>query len=318
MRSHSPSLEEALADVEMPRAHLLQLGDRRSALNPYTWPALHRALPKVLAAALARLRARVEMAVPRRRRRALERAALAMGKPAPARECRRLAREQLAAAAITTELSWRPGDGRDMPVDGLENFDLAESSGRGVILATVHAGPMLHLVHALAARGHKVYLSGGRRPHEKPPTGYYGRWVIFQNRWIEEAGCRWVWRGGSYPVLRALLERGKTCYLAFDVIGDVDVRLGGRTAHITSGPAALAIETGAVIVPALVILDGRRPRGKLLAPVAPSGALDEQALTLQVAELLEPEVTARLEQLNAQHYAELWTGDRVRWAASNV
>jgi lauroyl/myristoyl acyltransferase len=269
-----------------------------------------------LALALARLRGRVEWRHAGRRNAALARAAVALGENTQEREVRRLARQTLETAAVSTELTWRPSIARRMPVDGLEHLAAAQQGECGVILATVHSGPMLSLVHALSAQGHKIYISGGHRLHEPPPVGHYGRWVIAQNRWVEEAGSRWVHRGDSYPVLRELLRRGAICYLAFDIIGDVEVTLGGRRAGVSGGPAALARDSGARIVPGFVELEGGRQRARLLAPVEPAEHDDAAGLTRAVARALDPQLSAHREQLLAQHYAELWTGDTERWAAT--
>jgi lauroyl/myristoyl acyltransferase len=198
-----------------------------------------------------------------------------------------------------------------MPVEGLEHLHEARArSNGGLILATVHVGAILGLVHALAARGLKLYLPGGEWG---VPTveGLRGRWIATQNRWVEEAGARWVPLGDSYPVLRALLERGEACLLAVDVPGDVEVELAGRRARVRSGIARLALETGSPILPIATLRVRWGMTGFIGEPIDPAGFDDPIELTRHLVATQAPQFFLEPEQVHA-FAVDVWDDDLAR------
>ena len=54
---------------------------------------------------------------------------------------------------------------------------------------------------------------------------------------------------GSFPMLAALLARGKLLYLFFDMPGSRETRFLGKTAMLADGTARLAAATDALVVP---------------------------------------------------------------------
>lgn len=68
-------------------------------------------------------------------------------------------------------------------------------------------------------------------------------------RWRRGIKSRPVLATKSYPVLRALLERGELVYNMFDVRGSQETRFLGRRAMLAGGTARLAVETGALVLP---------------------------------------------------------------------
>jgi lauroyl/myristoyl acyltransferase len=207
--------------------------------------------------------------------------------------------------AVRAELQWRPRAYRGISIQGYERFEAARArSEAGVIVANLHVGPFLGLVHALAARDVKLYLPGGEWG---VPTvaGLRGRWIATQNRWVEEAGCRWVPVGGSYPVLRALLERGEACLLAVDVPGDVDVELAGRPARVRSGIARLALETGSPILPIVTLRRGWSFVGMIGKPIDPAEFDDPATLTRHLVAAQAPVFLQEAEQVHA-HAVDVW------------
>lgn len=218
------SLERRLEELEQPKAHLAELTGQTLPIRLYASARLHRLLPDAVALRLAALRGRLEwFVVPSRRAEARKLTAAIRGSRSA-----KFAQRRLVEDAVRAEVQWRPWMFRRLSIEGYERFEAAlAASGAGVILANLHVGPFLGLVHALAARGFKLYLPGGTWG---VPTmeGLRGRWMATQNRWAEEAGCRWVPIGGSYPALRALLERGEICLMAVDVPGELEVDLAGR------------------------------------------------------------------------------------------
>ncbi len=284
----------ALAEVERPKAHLLEPAAESPAHRLFRSPALRRFVPLPAALAGARLRGRIEARLPGTGAAARGWAAAALGAAGDEPEVGTLARRQLVHRAMISELMWHPRRLAAMPLSGFEELARAREGGRGVVLASVHLGPFLGMVHALAGRGVKVYVAGGHRLDE-PPTNLSG---ILMNRWVEEAGCRWVHLGGAFPVLQALLERGEACYMLFDRPGGLVVELAGRPADISPGFAELAVRTGAAVVPCYTLHRGRRMSAHLLAPVLPAAEDDAAAVAVRVTAALRPAIRAHLEQLH--------------------
>jgi lauroyl/myristoyl acyltransferase len=258
-------LDLALADLERPKASLLTVGREHPLKALYHRPGLHRRVPFPLAWSAAYLQAVGAGWLPRARRRWRARAALALGAPAGSPAANRLARRLRVQKGLLAELTWHPERAARMPVDGLEHLEAARAAGKGTLIATIHLGPLLALVHALAARGLKLYVVGGHRLWEPPAN----QSIVFMNRMVEEAGARWVHVGGAFPVVRALLERGETCVILFDIPGGFQTRLGGQPAMVSDAFADLAVQTGAAVVPAYAVHRRGRMSGHLMAPMTP-------------------------------------------------
>ena len=301
------SLELRLDELEQPKAHLVELTGQTLPLRVYGSAWFHRLLPDRLALRLAALRGWLEwFAVPRRRADGLELAGAIRGVASA-----RFARRRLIEDAVRAEIQWRPWMCRGISVEGYERFEAARArTSAGVILANLHVGPFLGLVHALAARGVKLYLPGGEWG---VPTvdGLRGRWIATQNRWVEESGCRWVPVGGSYPVLRALLERGETCLIAVDVPGELHVELAGRPARVRTGIARLALETGSPILPIVTLRRGWSFVGSIGEPIDPAGFADPATLTRHLVAVQAPVFLQDAEQVHA-HAIDVWDDEVAR------
>jgi lauroyl/myristoyl acyltransferase len=296
------SLEQRLDELEQPKAHLVELTGQTLPIRVYGSALFHRLLPDATALRLAALRGRLEwFVVPRRRAEAL-----ALTRAIRGVASNRFARGRLIEDAVRAELQWRPSLYRRIPVEGLEHFQAARArSGGAVILANVHVGPFLGLVHALAARGVKLYLPGGEWGTTPVRHGLRGRWIATQNGWIEEAGSRWVPLGDSYGVLRALLLRGEALLMAIDVPGEVDVELAGRPARVRSGIARLALETGSPILPIVTLRRGWRFVGIIGEPIDPAGFDDPATLTRHLVAVQAPVFLQDAEQVHA-HAIDVW------------
>ncbi len=287
-------LTARLAATEQPQARRLIVERPGIVALVHGTPALHRLVPGPVAVALARARARAEWRLSASRRAEMRARAAALAAPGSAApDVERLARDTLREQCVQTELSWRPWAARRMPVRGIEHLDEARAAGAGTILVTVHAGPFLNLIHALAARGHRVYLSGGRSLDEPPLHGHDGLWTKTQNVWVEQAGCRWVRRGGSYEVIEELLRRGETVWMAFDARGDLPVPLLGRSVGVRSGIAQLACSTGATLIPAFAFSEGLGQAGLLLDPIRPSPGVGAAELTSSLARAVDEALAPR-------------------------
>jgi lauroyl/myristoyl acyltransferase len=283
--------DDALSEVERPLAHLLEATNQSVLVRLYGTPAVHRLLPTPVALRLAALRGWAESRLLRGRREAARRdLETLLGEQVDERAARR----RVVDEAVRAELQWRPWLQRRLQIEGLAHLERARSERRGVILATAHLGPFLALVHGLAARGTKVYVAGGHRVGEPGLDGRVGRWVVAQNRWVEEAGCRWVRKPGSYAVLRELLRRGEVVWIAGDARGTTETTLAGHPVRVASGVGRLAIDTEAVVIPAFVLRRGYRQVGLLLPPLARSD--DPQEITDRLAAVLGEVALAHPEQ----------------------
>ena len=300
------SLEQALAEVERPTAHLPRLVGQTLATRLYGSRRLHRAVPTPLALRLAALRGRLEWhLVPRRRAHALRLTEMIRGLSPDTPEAAVFARRRLVEDAVSAELQWRPWLVKRMPIEGLDRFLEARAEGRGVIVATAHIGPFLGLVRGLAARGMKIYISGGEWGGPDAHVGRRGQWTAMQNRSLEEAGCRWVRRGGSYPILRALLERGEVCFITVDAPGSLEVELAGHPARVRAGLASLALETGAAVVPGRTLRRGWGQVGILREPVDTSQFDDPLDLTRHLLDLFGRTLLEYPEQVH-ENVFEVW------------
>ena len=302
-----------MVELQQPKAHLVELTGQTLPVRVYGSGWFHRLLPDPVALRLAALRGWLEwFVVPRRRAEAL-----ALTRAIRGVDSTRFAKRRLVDDAVRAELQWRPWLCRRIAIEGYERFEHARArSGAGVILANLHVGPFLGLVHALAARGVKLYLPGGTWG---VPTidGLRGRWIATQNRWVEEAGCRWVAVGGSYPVLRALLERGETCLIAVDVPGELHVELAGRPARVRTGIARLALETGSPILPIVTLRRGWSFVGSIGEPIDPAGFADPATLTRHLVAVQAPVFLQEPEQVHA-HAIDVWDDEAARLTRPKV
>ena len=300
-------------ELEQPKAHLVELTGQTLSMRVYGSAWFHRLLPDPVALRLAALRGWLEwFVVPRRRAEGLRLAEAIHGVASP-----RVARRRLIEDAVRAEFQWRPWMWREIAVEGYEHFEAARARrDAGVILANLHAGPFLGPAHALAARGVKPYLPGGT--WGGPPfDGLRGRWIAMQNRWVQDAGCRWVATGGSYPLLRALLERGEACLMAVDVPGELDVELAGRPARVRTGIARLALETGSPILPIVTLRRGWRFVGTIGEPIDPAGFDDPATLTRHLVAVHAPVFLREPEQVHA-HAIDVWDDDVARLTRPTV
>lgn len=133
--------------------------------------------------------------------------------------------------------------------DGWERFDAAVARGRGVILASGHIGPVSVCGQIIVANGHEVTL-----PIEKE-TGELARAI---NRARTRMGLRIVETDSALGIARVLKRGGILGLLADRAITGVGERVPffGRPALLPSAHVALALRTGAVLMPAFAHRDG--------------------------------------------------------------
>ncbi|MFX7640546.1 hypothetical protein ABTJ59_19795, partial [Acinetobacter baumannii] len=80
-----------------------------------------------------------------------------------------------------------------------------------------------------------------------------------------------------------LLGSGKTVLIAFDTVGNLPTPFLGRRLRLTNGPARLAKDADALVVPVLNRRRGTVPIVHFGAPLDPRGYADTEALQAAIA-----------------------------------
>jgi lauroyl/myristoyl acyltransferase len=189
---------------------------------------------------------------------------------------------------------WRPWALRRADVRELDHLVSARASGRGVVIVTAHTQLVSQVWVALAGGGHQPYVAtdGFRRK----PTGYAGMVKAIRKRNGQEAGARYLSRGRTYPVFRALLRRGEICVLAFDVRGGRETQFGGARVRLARGSADLAFETGALVVPVVGLRRGTGLACSARQPPDPGRYDDAEQLHQEIASILAQTLRPHLAQ----------------------
>jgi Kdo2-lipid IVA lauroyltransferase/acyltransferase len=152
---------------------------------------------------------------------------------------------------------------RLVEVDGLCHFEEARAAGRGFIIVTGHLGNWELMAAWVAAR---------------VPLGVLARllpnWRL--NDWLVETrrrhGVRTIYRGSFSAAREAIrsLRRGEALGILIDQDTLVDgafVPFFGRPAFTPTGAAALALRTGALLLPTFIHREGPRHRLVFEPPV---------------------------------------------------
>jgi Kdo2-lipid IVA lauroyltransferase/acyltransferase len=121
--------------------------------------------------------------------------------------------------------------------------------GRGIILLTPHLGNWELLAAYLASRGAPVHFVG-RDPYDRRLEPLFTR--------VRNAhGASWIRRGGAWRTIRQALQEGEMVVLLIDQdtrrVQGTFVEFFGRPAWTATGPAVLARETGAILLPAALV-----------------------------------------------------------------
>lgn len=190
---------------------------------------------------------------------------------------------------------------------GLENVDQALAGGQGVILVSMHMGspelagfPVIHSQHIL-----NVVVDS-----------QFGNDRV--NRWIQrlraKSGMTVIAANkGVLPNLMRTLRRNEALALLIDCphLGNIDVKFCGTEAKVPGGTAALALRTGAKIVP----MSSMRTKGNHFITCfdkpldfKPSGnfSSDVKALTQRIMDSMEQKV---------RDYPDQWFMFQNMWVA---
>lgn len=143
-------------------------------------------------------------------------------------------------------------------IEGWPHLAQAHARGKGVILASAHLGPVVLCGQILTGRGLDVSVL------VETKSGEIGRLV---DRARSAMGIRTIDTRSVMGIARALVRGGVVGVLADRALTGVGERVTffGREALLPSGHVALALRTGAALVPAFASREGTR----LVARIGP-------------------------------------------------
>jgi len=195
----------------------------------------------------------------------------------------KLAKSAHVDRSVRAAFAARPWRVRRAGVEGLERLAAITEAGRGAILMFTHTGGYGSFLLALASKDFELHLC--RRPIVRVRDAEE---LIQWKRWGWQAdapGCRLIYPGGSYATLRAVLERGGVCAIAFDVPGRRETTFLGQQMSLASGIASLAIEVGVPVLPAFAIPGEGGEIGRLEAAIEPANFTHVDELHAHLADV---------------------------------
>jgi phosphatidylinositol dimannoside acyltransferase len=208
----------------------------------------------------------------------------------------------------------------DMRCTGEEQAAFAYlAAGRGVIFALPHMGNWEHAGAWIVARGARSLTTVAER---LKPESVYDRFVAFR----ESLGMEVLPATGGvsrFGVLAQRLRDGRlVCLLADrDVTGGgIEVEFFGEKARMMGGPAALAVQTGAALMPVTLWYEGACWGAHIheAIPVPGEGTRQEQisAMTQRLASIFEEGIRAHPEDWHMLQRVFTSDLDPARLAAS--
>ncbi|MEW6033552.1 MAG: lysophospholipid acyltransferase family protein [Chloroflexota bacterium] len=231
------------------------------------------------------------LAWPRARRTAQENMRLVLGPEATRRAVNRAARRafrNLVRYCAEFVCSHKGCEER-VSFTGLEHLDMALADGKGAIVVGLHMGSWDLAGMSVARRRYRLNVVVDKFCNDQ-----VNRWV---QRMRSQVGMKVVSVKEGMPALFRALRRNELLALLIDcpALGNVKVRFCGAMAKVPGGAAALALRTGAKIVPGTVV---RTPGNRFMTffdkPLhfEPSGdfSRDVEALTQHIMEALEKTV----------------------------
>jgi KDO2-lipid IV(A) lauroyltransferase len=201
-------------------------------------------------------------------------------------------------------------------IEGEQVLAAALARGRGAIIALPHSGNWDHAGAWLVLRGFPFTTVAERLR----PESLFDRFVAVRERLGMEVLPLTGGERDTYAALMRRLRAGRTlCLVAERDIGDtgVEVSFFGAPARMPTGPAALALATGAALLPAVLwFSDDEGPgggwRGRIYDELVPPTEGDKRAkvgaLTQRLAAVFEAGIA---EHPRDWHMLQpLWAADR--------
>jgi lauroyl/myristoyl acyltransferase len=173
------------------------------------------------------------------------------------------------------------------------------AAGRGVIFALPHMGNWDQAGAWIIARGADSFTTVMERLH---PETIYEKFVAFRQSLGMEVLPLTGGRLNVFGVLAQRLRAGRLVCLTCDrdlTASGVEVRFFGERARMAAGPAALAVQTGAAMIPVTLWFDGDYWCADINQeiPVPPEGTRKEKvaAMTQEMARIFEAGIRAHPE-----------------------
>lgn len=260
------ALAERPAPPRMPSAPL--------GIHLKSSPWLHRLLPARLAVKRAERRgAEIWEQSPEAREEALAAIAAIVGGTRREDELQELARQHVIEANVDRALFWQqPWSAKVDPLAAVRIRE-ALAGSRGVLFSSCHLGPFHRLQCAPPFKGHYTYIVPGAWFFEQPESGYWGRRLV---RWHKGLASHPVPAGGSFRTIQALLERGESVFISYDMPGPRDTWFLGKRAMLAEGTAQLAVRADAIVLPVRTRRSGHRVWVDAGKPLDPRGLTVEQ------------------------------------------
>ena len=194
------------------------------------------------------------------------------------------------------ELFWRPWLLCRGKVENRQTLRAAQREGRGVVAVFPHFGPSYAQFPAMARYGLDVSVVAS--PHHYDDggggTGYDARFARQGARYLDMLGRGHVVQRaadnaapGVFPLMLELVRSGKTVLVAFDTIGNMPTPFLGRRLRLTNGPARLAHDADALVVPVLNRRRDTTPVVRFGEPIDPRDFADATALQSAIAQQVE-------------------------------
>lgn len=161
-------------------------------------------------------------------------------------------------------------------IEGIENLDKALAAKKGAIVLNPHFGPFMLIMPALGHRGYSVSQVAlqGKEPEWRKRRGLDQKVYEMKLRAIEgNMPVKFINAAEGAFTLREIIKRLKNNEVvlypstgrggaSFHAVG-----LMGRKAALSLTPFSIAAKTGAALIPAFLIVDGKRTILKLEVPI---------------------------------------------------
>jgi lauroyl/myristoyl acyltransferase len=194
-------------------------------------------------------------------------AAIVSGTPREG-ELDELAEAMVVETRAREALFWRPWRQPHLDERSAQFARAAFSSGRGVLITGNHLAPVFTGLWTLRHMKPGIYLVCDPWLMAEPNPDYWGRYVARWREGVRRGAMRPVETGGgTFLTLRALLERGETVLLAADMPGKLETQFLGKPVMLAAGSAALAHQTGALVLPMRQRREGHRVFSEVLEAI---------------------------------------------------
>jgi lauroyl/myristoyl acyltransferase len=206
----------------------------------------------------------------------------------------RVAAEAMREFMVCVELFWRPWLMCRGSVEKRQMLRAAQREGRGVVGVFPHFGPSYAQFPSLLGYGIDAWVVASPHHYEAPAGDSYDvRFARQGARYLDMLGPgHVVQRAGDASVsafgeMRDMLRSGKTVLIAFDIIGNMPTPFLGRRLRLTNGPARLAQEADALVVPIINRRQGTRPVVRFGETLDPRNFDDAESLQRAIAGQME-------------------------------